>query len=623
MLQRTKILGGGGVTALTAGLAMISLNDPGFKLWGTRLLWVSGVLGVWAVLDFLHHHFYSGPRDETLKHIQDFNNALGAVVPHLDSNWAACAKGATWPRGLVQDYHGGLAAWCALHAGAMTGANAALMEVARDAYRSGDALGEDWHLKSRLQMRESADKLACLGESWIPLARDLIRKRLKRESVLMCVYLEAALAEKLAQLHREPDIMTEWALLGKQHPWLTQPNKNVPSFADLPRKDKAVDPGLPRITDVEFGPEAKGEQGFRLLVRITAGDRPTSLDDWRVNLTLQDGTTVDRLVGQIADHKIAAGERTTLTIHFPFRHPISDKGALVGATLNGLDAKDARLATVRWTPAPSETRGYWVFPPVQVQVGPTPTDDAEQELNVHVTSILGLLSRDQEQYSEHVKGHLFVLSCEITNRTERSMSLEFGVALRLQEQGLIEGSGREVALRRFAHKDERRFHRGVWLLPASQTQAKDLTFLLDAFHTTASRGVDNIARDGHTLTITDWVTKRKLFETFTLFLAEPSDQNAAARSDAEIAFDNQIGLLGPEQREALLTVVRKGFLDVGDAETSPIRDVERLTDFLVRAPKHNSITRYRVNPDWPGPLTRWAERLEPSNEGRPSSEDAS
>lgn len=73
-------------------------------------------------------------------------------------------------------------------------------------------------------------------------------------------------------------------------------------------------------------------------------------------------------------------------------------------------------------------------------------------------------------------------------------------------------------------------------------------------------------------------------------------------------FEIQMASLSGDARTSLEALIDRGHADVRDDETSPLRDVERATDFLMRGPKDNTITRYLLSPGRANELRTWRER---------------
>ncbi|HEY9227777.1 MAG TPA: hypothetical protein VIP11_14065 [Gemmatimonadaceae bacterium] len=65
-----------------------------------------------------------------------------------------------------------------------------------------------------------------------------------------------------------------------------------------------------------------------------------------------------------------------------------------------------------------------------------------------------------------------------------------------------------------------------------------------------------------------------------------------------------------EERFARRRLVFERFAEVQGGESSAMQAIESRTQFIVRAPKQNTVTRYLVNPQYERDLRRWAAETE-------------
>ena len=80
------------------------------------------------------------------------------------------------------------------------------------------------------------------------------------------------------------------------------------------------------------------------------------------------------------------------------------------------------------------------------------------------------------------------------------------------------------------------------------------------------------------------------------------NHQAPSHAPSPSTFDAYIALLTEAETAGLLSLAGIGFQDVADGEISPLTGVELKTPLLRRAPKHNNVQRYFVDPAWEEPL---------------------
>jgi hypothetical protein len=242
-------LGKGAIPLVAAGWAVLLAAKQVASIFGlseahtVRLgeaLFLGGVLcgGVWIISVCVSA--WRDSHQEVVAAVQEFNIALGYVQSNLSRDWAVKARAAIWPPLLTPTFSGGAANWVKRRARLLEAAESDTLAIARAAYKPHDSINQEWHLTHRLRMRLAADHLGKLCQSKNPFVRRLLCSRINREGVIMCAYLEAALAEKLAELGRAPDTISEWAVLGERCLGLTiRPDTVVPSIT-LPRTEDEV-----------------------------------------------------------------------------------------------------------------------------------------------------------------------------------------------------------------------------------------------------------------------------------------------------------------------------------------------------------------------------------------------
>ncbi len=230
-------------------------------------LLLGGVLcgGVWIIAVCVSA--WRDSQQEVVAAVQEFNTALGHVVPNLAKDWAAKARIAKWPPLLTPTFSGGAANWVRRRAPLLDSPESDVLELARAAYRSPDAIDQEWHLTYRLRMRLAADRLGQLSQSKNPFIRRLLCSRINREGAIMCAYLEAALAEKLADGGRSADVISEWAVLGENCPTLRKRGSVSDAVATFARtyKEIAFDNQIQKLTTGQ-------DAALRTLVRQTYAD---------------------------------------------------------------------------------------------------------------------------------------------------------------------------------------------------------------------------------------------------------------------------------------------------------------------------------------------------------------
>ena len=253
--------------AASSAAPLLHLSESATKTVGAGLFLFGLVCGAfWIVAACVSA--WRDSRQDVIDAVQEFNTALGRVQSNLASDWAAKARIAIWPPLLTPKYQGGAANWVKRGAGLLEGTpEGDVLAVARAAYRPHNSINEEWHLKHRLRMRKAADRLGELSQSKNPFVRRLLRSRINREGVIMCGYLEAALAERLSMDGRTADIITEWAELGEGCPALSKRPPTTHAVPTLSRIDEVTtfDEQISRLNPEQHA-------ALRVLVRQTYVD---------------------------------------------------------------------------------------------------------------------------------------------------------------------------------------------------------------------------------------------------------------------------------------------------------------------------------------------------------------
>lgn len=130
---------------------------------------------------------------------------------------------------------------------------------------------------------------------------------------------------------------------------------------------------------------------------------------------------------------------------------------------------------------------------------------------------------------------LTIAELSLTSRSNQNMILEAEVAIRLRKPSL---SRKRMTITPYPvelKNREGKFPTGVIKVPPLDHVSVNLAFLAMDYQMTGAWGISNIAEEGHVLSLTDRVTKRKLDVTFDLRVYLPSTPDTEPPPSTEAA----------------------------------------------------------------------------------------
>ena len=119
------------------------------------------------------------------------------------------------------------------------------------------------------------------------------------------------------------------------------------------RKLARRDNRTPEIQGVSLFQHQSKPRSFDLRVGVLVHDETAFRDEWRLDLVLGSGESVEGLRGTIAEHSLPAIGTYALTVSFPFGARIPDLAALANASVTRLTGVDAQVRNVSYPPADS------------------------------------------------------------------------------------------------------------------------------------------------------------------------------------------------------------------------------------------------------------------------------